>query len=167
MITIELHNDDVRNVLDGSLVAAIGDTNTETWHAETRLEEVSEMYGSNILRAYFLRDGVPMAAWLPSDDGFKSIGCDPDYDGEWAVSSLYVDPQATRIAVAHLGHDALLGLDGGVPWARQKLAGAVATAILVDGDGIVAAWERGDRRHGDSGGDPVLVAKGPERPVVL
>lgn len=160
MIIIEAHDNQLDNITQGTLAGTIGrryGTIESDYQAEQWLADISAD-GYDFSRAYFVKDGEPIAAWRhTADKEFSCIGHTTDYAGAWRNETPYVYEDAMLIVAARLGRD-VLRLEQGAAWAKEQLIGAAATAILLGEHGIAAAWELG------APGSPeaVLVARGPQ-----
>ncbi|HJQ08261.1 MAG TPA: hypothetical protein VJ836_02130 [Candidatus Saccharimonadales bacterium] len=160
MIIIEAHDNRLDDVTQGTLAVTIGRKNGTIeydYQAEQWLSDISED-GYDFSRAYFLKNGEPIAAWRHDETKrFSCIGHSTDYEGAWRIETPYVYEDAMLIVAARLGRE-VLALDQGDAWANERLVGAVATAILLDEQGIVGAWERGTVESPRA----ILVARGPQ-----
>jgi hypothetical protein len=160
MITIEIHGTEFGNERRGTHVGTVGrkaGVIRDVDQAERRLIDMTYA-GEEFARAYFLKDGEPIAAWLRNGNGeFRCVGHSSDYTGLWGAEMPYAHPDAMRIASVHLGRNALTGTQE--QWATEQLIGATATAILLDERGIVAAWEPAQPGFTI----PTLAATGPIR----
>jgi len=164
VITGELHDTELNNKKDGTLDAHIG-----TVHGSIEYEYQAEMWldegfarQPHSVRAYFLRgDGTPFAAWRRNpnkdpDTPFLCIGHVAGY-GEGEGSPAPYVFKGRRDITVETGNRKTLTRTDGLIWAQRKLVGTVATAIVFDKQGIIAAWEPAQRRHDP----PILVARGP------
>lgn len=160
MIIIEAHDNQLDNITQGTLAGTIGrkhGTIEYDYQAEQWLSDISAD-GYDFSRAYFIRDGEPIAAWRhTANKEFSCISHTTDYDGAWRTETPYVYDDAMVIVAAHLGRE-VLTIEQGEAWANERLIGAVATAMLLDKQGIFAAWERGTPESPGA----VLVARGPQ-----
>lgn len=159
MIIIEAHDTEFDNLEDGTLAGIVGRQGTieYEYQAEQWLGDIAAE-GHDFTRAYFLKDGVPIAAWLHDGGGeFRCIGYSADYGGAWRTETSYVYPDAMLIVSMHLGRNALTGSQE--EWAAAQLVGATAAAVLFDEQGIVAAWEPAQPGLAV----PTLTARGPRR----
>lgn len=122
---------------------------------------VQEMLTAATCRVY-VHDhtlGYVYAVWSRDQNGtLHYVAKAKDWLGEWQLPFL---TEARLISTAILGdesHCEIRTLDEGAQWAAEQLLDpTIATAIVVDKDGVLAAWEK--NKNG-----PVLVAKGP-RPL--
>jgi hypothetical protein len=153
---VEAHDHEIENVTHGTLVATAGRLGTIEYVYQ------GEMYVQMMLadkpsarRFYAHEGGVLLAAWARDEQGRVSyIARDPRYGGSWKLP--YLNPITHEIIAARLGRD-VQDLDEAARWTAAQLQNTVATAILFDRDGILAAWEKGLD-------GPILVAKSP-RPL--
>ncbi|HSW74609.1 MAG TPA: hypothetical protein VLG16_01935 [Candidatus Saccharimonadales bacterium] len=161
MIIIEAHDNQLDNIAQGTLAGTVGRKNGTIeydYQAEQWLSDISED-GYDFSRAYFLRDGEPVAAWRHNaNKSFSCIGHTNDYDGAWRTETPYVYEDTMLIIAAHLGRE-VLTVEQGQSWANERLIGAFATAVLLDKHGILAAWERDVSESSET----ILVARGPQR----
>lgn len=160
MIIIEAHDNQLDNVVQGTLAGTIGRKNGTIeyeYQAERWLSEISED-GYDFSRAYFLRDGEPIAAWRHNTNkSFSCIGHTNDYNGAWRAETPHVYEDAMLLSAARLGRE-VLTMQQGETWASERLVGAVATVVLLNEQGVVAAWERGTAESPEA----ILVARGPQ-----
>lgn len=142
MITIETHSTDFGNERRGTHVGTFGrslDIIRDARGAERRLIDLTYV-GEEFTRAYFLDDGEPVAAWLRNGQGeLRCVGHSPDYLGPRQIEFPYAYPDATLLTSVRLDREVFVGTQE--RWATEQIIGATATAVILDEQGIVAAWE--------------------------
>lgn len=117
---------------------------------------VQELIDTTILarRFYGFKEGTVLVVYGCDDNEVYYVGRDEDWEGEWDLPFLY--PHAMGIATAIIGRD-VRDMSEAAEWAQKALVGNVATATVLDSDGILAAWELIE-------GTPTLVSQSP-RPL--
>jgi hypothetical protein len=152
-LVFELHDADVGNTVEGTLLGRIGRSGTiaYAYQAEMHLQE-EEVLNAAWRRAYLKRGGAVLAVWERdmSTGVVRYVARDAEYDGEWALP--FVASPDARIAAGAWGTDAATEGDALV-WARVQLETSI-TAILLDDGEIRFAWELVD-------GEPELISRGP------
>lgn len=162
---IEFHDTNLANEEHGSLAAHAGQNGTIncTFEAEELVQQIFGEPTQSEMRGYLFDDNMVYAVWHRDDSGIISyIAFDSNYDGELDLPFLFGDN--TYMSTAMLGRD-INNLAEAAEWAKKELAkDLISCAILLDFQGIVAAWEL------DQDGKPVLVARGirpPPKQVTL
>lgn len=150
---IEFH-DDALGDPRGTLGMRVGRQGTIelAYQAEEYVRDYFRSYPV-IRRAYALDNDYSYvyAVWKRDLDGNTCyVAKSPEFNGEWDLP--YVFPEATNMVVALLGAG-VKPLDV-EQWALGEIRGTIACAVLLDPEGLVAAWEKGPD-------NPILVAKSP------
>lgn len=153
---IEFHDNDVGNTSVGTLFGRVGHNGTidyayqvEMWVQDTFKDSFP------ITRAYAIGNGKVYAVWKRDLAGKTFyVARDSGYDGEWQLPNAY--PGATEVVTAMLSRE-VSSIDVAARWAAEQLCDGVACAVLLDEEGMIAAWERGPE-------GPILVARSP-RPL--
>lgn len=117
---------------------------------------VKNLMGGTNRRIYVYDTYLVFAVFSESGPRYRA----PEWTGEWRLESA---SPYRNIATAFCGpeqYHLVHNLDEADAWAKLYcLAGDVGTAVVLDKDGVLLAYERGPE-------GPVLVAKGP-RPLPL
>ena len=155
-LRIEFHDGDIEDRKAGSLLAK-PITVASPREAEIAIKEELSDPGEFIHRVYISEHGSVLAVIAPNEGNAHYVGTSPHWRGEWEIP--YLHQSARSIATAQIGVH--VGKDDDLDhWARQVLKDReYATAVLVDAEGVVAAWER-------SGEDVEKIAVSP-RPIPL
>ena len=155
MIIVEHHD----NKLDekGTLIGLVGKEGSVeyAYQAEMWAQELLNT-GTHRVYAYGYRTALAVWAYTDKGDTFY-VGHAKGWSGEWQLPFL---TDATGVATAIFGQKDIGTMDEAAAWAAGQLAQAnIATAVVLDQDGVLAAWEKGPE-------GPALVAKGP-RPLPM
>lgn len=149
---IEHHDDEVGHDR-GTLLGRVGMGGTIEYPYQAEMWVKDLMSGST--RRIYIYDTYQVFAVF-SQDGPRYLV--PEWTGEWKVVSA---SPYRNIATAFCGpeqHHLVHNLDEAEVWARKWCHAAdIGTAVVLDKDGVLLAYERGPE-------GPVLMAKGP-RPL--
>jgi predicted metal-dependent hydrolase len=154
MYVIELHDDQIDNQKDGTLVAHIGrrhGTIEYAYQVEMHLQDVLE---KKWRRAYLKTGNKVNAIWVRNmkTGAVQYLARDASYDGEWVLP--FVGSSNAHIAVGIWGSNACTDAEA-LNWATAQLKKAV-TAIILDRGEIRFAWELVN-------GSPKLITRGPHQ----
>lgn len=155
MYVIELHDDEVDNMTDGTLVAHIGRRHGTIEYAYQVEMHLQDVLGAKWRRAYLKTADKVKAVWVRDmkSGAVQYLARDASYDGEWVLP--FVAAPDAHIAVGIWGSDIQTNADA-FDWAVTQLSNA-ATAIVLNHGEIRSAWELVN-------GVPELVARGPRQP---
>jgi hypothetical protein len=143
MITLEFHDNDVNNVAQGTLCCAAGKQGTISYYyqAEMTMQEILEEKDTPVSRVFVIVDREVVAVVYRNSQGnlyysAKTKRC----IGEWKLP--FVDPKATAVVTKKV--DVGTCIEDGEVYAREVFKDdAIACVVMVDGQGVLAAWERG------------------------
>lgn len=159
MSMIVEHHDDEVNEGQNSLRGNAGYKGGSICYAYQGEMWAQEMIADKLTRRIYIHSGDVLAVWAHDERGTVSyVAKSPRWDGEWQLPLLY--PDRTDIAILRLEAEDRFNtnkMSGVATWAAEQLKRAnIATAVALDKNGVVCAWEPGNT-------GPTLVAKGPYR----
>jgi hypothetical protein len=137
---LEVHDSEVDNKGKGTLVASL--KNPVDYPYQIEMHVIELLQDVETARRFYVFDGMSVFAVYGREDRGKVyyIGRAPEWRGEWELPFLY--PSASSIVTTTLGQE-VKDMEEAALWAAKSLCGVVATAIVIDEHGIVAAWEAG------------------------
>ncbi len=135
---LEAHDHEVDNGAAGTLTVRLKNGVDYAYQIEMHVQDWLH-YFKRARRFYAFDAGSVLAVYGRGDHGeMYYVGRDPRWSGKWELPSLY--PQTTGIVTAIIGRE-VKDFEEAVQWAERALHGNVATAVVIDGDGVLAAWE--------------------------
>jgi hypothetical protein len=134
---VEHHDDEIESE-EGTLRGRLTRPVDYTYQAEMWAQDMLE--SSMTRRVYAFAGGSVYAVWGRDHDIKSYVARSPAYDGTWELPFFY--PNVTTIATAVLGRE-VASFEDATHWAEQALSSDIATAVLLDKDGVLAAWEGG------------------------
>ena len=154
MYTVEFHDNDYENVVEGTLsvIAGLKSEVEYAYQAEMWLEDLTR--SGDYPRAYILDEGTPLAAWRAENNGkLTCVGHLPHYPEADRLAMNYLYAGKTALVVSEISNG-LRSTDDAAAWAAEQLrTGAFARAIVMHQAEIAYAWEMPDDTA-------VLVARG-------
>lgn len=151
-MVIEFHDDHIENGVDGSLRSFAGRLGTIEYAYQAEMW-IQDILGdpNTIRRAYAIGRFFVHAIWAKTpDQKIHYIAKSSLFNGRWELPHLY--PERTQLVTILLGRE-VKSWDDAQQWVIKNFGDDIATIVLFDVEGLLAAWEK----TGDN--EVTLIAK--------